>query len=80
MLTRAEAAEYVGLSKKEFEEAVAADLLPSAISFGETLLWDRLAIDDAVDLRGGRTPRSTKSAEGVALGLIDGKGRRAVHS
>ena len=79
-MTRAEAAEYVGLSRREFEDAVRAGYLPAGISFGETLMWDRLAIDDAVDLRGGRTPRSTKSAEAIALGLISGKGKRAVHS
>jgi hypothetical protein len=82
VLTRAEAAEYVGMDPKRFTDLVRDGALPPQLDperYGRDL-WDRLAIDDWIDAASGRRASSGKKAEQHALDLIDGASRRAVHS
>ena len=48
-LSLAEAAAYVGLSVTKFEQRVKLGALPKALPFGPPRVWDRKALDLALD-------------------------------
>ena len=52
-LNRAEAAEYVGLSPNTFDAAVGEGIFPQSIHIGRRLIWDRRALDLALDVLSG---------------------------
>lgn len=54
-LSRSEAAEYVGLSVGSFDAQVNIGNLPQPIAFGKRLVWDRAALDHALDILSGLT-------------------------
>lgn len=66
LLSRIQAAAYVGLSPSAFDAAVGEGALPAPISIGESrrIMWDREALDEAIDALGkrrdARTGRWTK--------------------
>ncbi len=53
LLTRAEAATYLGRSARTFDAEVAEGVWPSAIRSGRKKVWDRVALDRKVDLYSG---------------------------
>ena len=60
LLSKAQAAAYVGLSEPAFTYRVGKEL-PSACNIGNRKLWDRREIDDAIDrLTGIDAPSSEK--------------------
>jgi hypothetical protein len=52
-LNREQAALYVGLSASTFNKLVAAHVLPAALAFGRRRVWDRRALDKALDAMSG---------------------------
>jgi hypothetical protein len=78
LLKRSEATQYLRLTPKEFAEHIRAGDLPEPLIYGEKQLWDRLALEDAVDLKSGGRGRSGKRAEQQALNLIHGNDKRAL--
>lgn len=52
-LAREQAAAYVGLSPNSFDLAVAEGRLPQPIRFNRRAVWDRLALDRALDIMSG---------------------------
>lgn len=61
-LTRAQAAAYVGMSVDKFEKRVRIGSLPKPLPFGRPQVWDRHALDRALDLHSRL--RSAPAAEG----------------
>ncbi len=62
VLSRAEAASYVGVSPGHFSKLVEASTMPNSLpTYGRTRRWDRNAIDQALDRASGTTT-STKDA------------------
>lgn len=56
VLSRGEAASYVGISPGHFNRLVKAGTLPGSLpAYGRTRRWDRVAIDRAVDRISGTT-------------------------
>lgn len=56
LLSRTQAAAYVGLSPATFDAAVGKGVLPAPIALGESrrIMWDREALDAAIDALGQR--------------------------
>jgi len=52
-LNRDQAAQYVGLSMTTFHRFVVEGLLPSPLHFGRRRVWDRRALDEALDRMSG---------------------------
>lgn len=48
-LDREQAAQYIGLSRAAFARLVEEDILPDALPFGRRRVWDRRALDKALD-------------------------------
>ncbi|PGH52751.1 hypothetical protein CRT60_22660 [Azospirillum palustre] len=53
LLTRAQAASYLGLTVNGFGVGVEDGTWPDPITFGRTKLWDRRRLDEAVDTLSG---------------------------
>ena len=71
VLTRTEAAEYVGLSVTQFDERVAAGIYPLRLPDEAGLArWDRQALDRAVAVLAGVTD-ATVDTEDDALKLLE---------
>lgn len=49
------AAAYLGISASKFLADVGADRYPPPIKDGARILWDRMALDEAVDSQAGRS-------------------------
>lgn len=66
-LTVDQAAEYVGMSGPSFEKAVDAGLFPKALPFAAhgiaRNLWDRNALDQALDRMSGLLPQSASGPD-----------------
>lgn len=75
-LSREEAAAYVGLSPSAFADQVAARALPQAIKWGRRAVWDRRALDVALDRLSGLTEGSDEQA---AIGEAIHARKRALH-
>jgi len=58
MLSDEQAAQYLGLSKEGFRQAVARGIYPAGLkgTFGKRVLWHRLALDKAAARLAGLTP------------------------
>lgn len=58
MLSDEQAAQYLGLSKEGFRQAVAKGVYPLGLKghFGKRVLWHRLALDKAAARLAGLTP------------------------
>jgi predicted DNA-binding transcriptional regulator AlpA len=52
-LDREQAAQYIGLSRAVFARLVSEDILPEALPFGRRRVWDRRALDKALDQLSG---------------------------
>jgi len=61
-LNREQAAAYVGLSVSTFNKLVAASVLPQALAFGRRRVWDRRALDKALDAMSGIDPAALAAA------------------
>jgi excisionase family DNA binding protein len=61
-LNRDQAARYVGLSLTTFLRLVAEGYLPAALHFGRRRVWDRRALDEALDHLSGIARRSAPVA------------------
>ncbi|SMH60495.1 hypothetical protein [Azospirillum agricola] len=53
LLTRAQAASYLGLTINGFSRGMEDGMWPSPITYGGSKLWDRRRLDEAVDLLSG---------------------------
>jgi len=53
LLSRGEAAAYLGRCERTFDAEVAEGVWPSAIRPGRKRVWDRVALDRKVDLYSG---------------------------
>jgi hypothetical protein len=74
-----EAAEYCGLPLSTFYASVAEGLLPGPIFPGRCRVWDRLALDRAMNALSGIAEASSDAAEEAALKAIrHGGGKRAL--
>lgn len=65
LLSREQAAAYLGVSPGTFDKEVQDGLWPAAERHGNRLLWDRLLLDRTQDERSGLVPKSTPSKGGV---------------
>jgi len=80
-LSRRAAAEYCGLLPTTFDARVNDGLLPAPVFSGRSRVWDRLALDHALNLLSGFDDRSSNAAEEEALRAIrHGDGKRALRS
>lgn len=76
LLTRQKAAEYLGMKVSRFEARVRGGHLPKPVPFGNPQLWDREALDRAIDRLShvrrikGEQPQDMEAA---ALGAINGR-------
>lgn len=72
-----EAAAYVGLSPSAFEDAVKAGRFPQPLRFGGSdrkaarKVWDKAALDDAMDVLSGRVAKRTPSAGEVRSAMME---------
>lgn len=64
MLSRDQAAAYVGVSTGTFAREVAAGFWPAPLERGRRQTWDRAAIDRMLDQRGGLTQDSAAGGGG----------------
>ena len=73
-----QAAAYLGISEDLFERLVQADVLPPPLRFGSRCVWDRAALDGAVDRLSGlaQGPSSTAATPGKAAALEALRGSR----
>ncbi len=74
LLDRKTAAAYLGMAVSRFEKRVRNGDLPKPVPFGNPQLWDRAALDLALDRlshvrRNGPAP--AQNGEAVALGAIN---------
>lgn len=80
-LTHAEAADYCGTTVANFDQQVAAKRLPAALSLvGRKKVWDRVALDRALDAMSGVSAELTteqRKREAVKRILADA-GKNAV--
>jgi excisionase family DNA binding protein len=76
--SREQAAAYLGISEDLFERLVQGGVLPSPLRFGSRRVWDRAALDGAVDRLSGlaKGPSSTASPPGKAAALEALRGPR----
>ncbi len=58
LLSKEEAAKYVGLSATTYETHVNNGVFPAAIRLGRRLLWDKKALDIKLDELSGITVKS----------------------
>lgn len=78
-LTRKEAAEYCGLPPTTFDRRVEEGLLPGPMFPGRCRVWDRVALDRAMNALSGIPEPSSNTAEDRALEAIrHGGGERAL--
>jgi predicted DNA-binding transcriptional regulator AlpA len=78
-LSRLAAAEYCGLAPSTFDARVNDGLLPAPVFSGRSRVWDRLALDQALNLLSGFDDKSSNAAENAALRVIrHGGGKRAL--
>jgi predicted DNA-binding transcriptional regulator AlpA len=83
-----QAAEYIGVSAPTFLLAVAAGRYPKPIPFGRRTIWDKKAIDLAMDRESGLLEPSANPAPDVAqvdeMGILlranIAKGRRVARA
>ena len=78
-LSRRDAAEYCGLGLSTFNARVAEGALPGPIFHGRCRVWDRLALDRAINCLSGIADQPSNAAEEAALRAIrHGGGERAL--
>lgn len=78
-LSRESAADYCGLPPSTFDARVADGLLPGPMFPGRSRIWDRLALDRAMNALSGIGEDPSNSAEDAALRAIrNGGGKRAL--
>src|SRR5947207_1590644 len=78
-LSRRAAAEYCGLAPSTFDARVNEGLLPSPVFPGRRRVWDRLALDRALNSLSGVADHVSNTAEEAALKAIqNGGGQRAL--
>lgn len=77
-LTRAEAAAYCGLPLSTFDARVADRALPGPMFQGRGRIWDRVALDRAMNaLSGIAEPVSTIAEDAALKAIRHGGGQRA---
>jgi predicted DNA-binding transcriptional regulator AlpA len=69
-LTRVEAADYCGLAPSTFDARVGDGSLPKPMFPGRCRIWDRLALDRAMNSLSGIAEESSNAAEEAALGAM----------
>jgi hypothetical protein len=80
-LSRRVAAEYCGLAPSTFDARVADGSLPPPVFPGRCRVWDRVALDAAMNALSGLADPSSNAAEDEALRAIrHGGGKRALRS
>ena len=78
-LSRRAAAEYCGLAPSTFDARVNDGSLPAPVFSGRIRVWDRVALDQALNLLSGFDDKSSNAAEEAALRAIrHGDGKRAL--
>lgn len=79
-LSRKAAAEYCGLPPTTFDARVDDGALPGPVfPSGRCRIWDRVALDRALNSLSGIAEASSNGAEEAALKAIrDGSGKRAI--
>jgi len=78
-LSRREAAEYCGLALSTFDARVQGGFLPGPMFPGRCRVWDRVALDRAMNSLSGIAEELTNVAEEAALKAIrHGSGQRAL--
>ena len=78
-LSRRAAAEYCGLALSTFDALVADGSLPHPVFPGRCRVWDRLALDAAMNALSGIEELPSNAAEEAALKAIrHGGGQRAL--
>lgn len=55
-LRRVQAAEYIGVSASTFDKMVAEGLMPKPKRYGDRVIWDRFALDEAFACLDGDEP------------------------
>jgi predicted DNA-binding transcriptional regulator AlpA len=78
-LSRKEAADYCGLALSTFDARVGDGSLPGPVFPGRCRIWDRLALDRAMNFLSGFVDEPSNGAEDAALRAIrHGGGERAL--
>ena len=78
-LSRREAAGYCGLAPSTFDMRVCDGVLPGPMFSGRCRVWDRLALDQAMNSLSGIADRVSNDAEEAALRAIrNGNRERAL--
>lgn len=75
-LSREEAAAYVGLSPSAFSDRVQAETFPKPLKLGRRSVWDRRALDLALDRLSGLAEGSNEQAR---IGEAIRARKRALH-
>lgn len=74
---RREAASYVGVSPPTFDKLVSQGSMPRPISIGKRRIWDRVALDRALDLLSG--VQTDDHAQRIVDSPLDEWRRRNAH-
>jgi predicted DNA-binding transcriptional regulator AlpA len=76
-LSREQAAAYLGIGEDLFDRQVQAGVLPRALPLGSRRVWDRAALDGALDLSGlAKDPTAAAATPGKAAALEALRGSR----
>ena len=77
-MTRELAAYYCGISPNTFDARIEAGTYPAGIHVGGRVVWDKVALDMALDIEAGTVTQSPLDLQRAELDRRYGNGKNAV--